>query len=56
MNEHKLTPEDMKQIAHLMAQRSLSSIGGGETIRATERYIETYNQVMNKLEEYNSKN
>ena len=39
-----------------MAQRNLSTIGGGEPIHATERYLETYNQIMDKLEEYNSKN
>lgn len=37
MSKHKLTPNEMKQIAHLMAQRNLSTIGGGEPIRATER-------------------
>lgn len=56
MTKHKLTPDEMKQIAHLMAQRNISTVGGGEPIRATEKYLETYNQVMDKLEDYNSTN
>lgn len=56
MSKHKLTPDEMKQIAHHISQRSLSTIGGGEYLRATEKYLETYNQVMDKLEEYNSTN
>ena len=54
MSKHKLTLDEMKQIAHLMAQRNISAVGSGEYIRATERYLETYNQVMDKLEEYSS--
>lgn len=56
MSKHKLTPDEMKQIAHLMAQRNISTVGSGEYTRATEIYLETYNQVMVKLEEYNSTN
>ena len=56
MKKHKLTLDEMKQIAHVISQRSLSTIGGGEYLRATEKYLETYNQVMDKLEEYNTKN
>ena len=40
MSKHKLTLDEMKQIAHLMAQRNISAVGSGEYIRATERYLE----------------
>ena len=56
MRKHKLTLDEMKQIAHVISQRSLSTIGCGEYLRATEEYLETYNHVMDKLEEYNSTN
>lgn len=56
MSKHKLTLDEMKQVAHLMAQRNISTVGGGEPIRATEKYLETYNKVIDKLEEYNSTN
>ena len=56
MSKHKLTPDEMKQIAHFISQRNVSShTSGGEVIRAAEHYLEAYNQVMDKLEEYNSK-
>ena len=55
MSKHKLTEEDMKQIAHYISQRSISTIGTGEVIRSAEQYLETYNKVMDKLEDYNSK-
>lgn len=57
MSKRKLTPDEMKQIAHFISQRSTTShTSGGEVIRATEHYLETYNKVMDKLEEYNSTN
>lgn len=56
MAQHKLTEEDMKQIAHYVSQRYTSShTSGGEYLRATEHYLEMYNKVMDKLEDYNSK-
>ena len=55
MNKHKLTPDEMKQVAHHMAQRSLSTIAPLMWDSATKQYLEIYNNVMDKLEEYNSK-
>lgn len=56
MAQHKLTEEDMKQIAHYVSQRYASAhTSGGEIIRATEHYLEAYNKTMDKLEDYNSK-
>ena len=56
MSKHKLTEEDMKQIAHHISQRKLSSSDiSGQPTRSTEQYLETYNDVMDKLEDYNSK-
>ena len=55
MTQHKLTEDDMKQIAHHISQRGLATVGTGEYLRATEKYLETYNKVMDKLEDYNSK-
>ena len=55
MSKHKLTSDEMKQIAHFISQRNVSSFtSGGEINRATELYLEAYNQVMDKLEAYNS--
>ena len=55
MNKHKLTPDEMKQVAHHMAQRSLSTIAPLMWDSATKQYLEIYNNVMVKLDEYNSK-
>ena len=55
MSKHKLTEEDMKQIAHYISQRKLSSDTSGQPILSTEQYLETYNTIMDKLEDYNSK-
>ena len=56
MKNHRLTPEEMKDVAHHIAQRSLSSIAPLKWADAVERYLEIYNQVMNQLEDYNAKN
>ncbi len=53
MKQYKLDESDRKQIAHLIAQRSLSSLGGLETDRALTKYLETYNNTMSKLDDYN---
>ena len=50
MAQHKLTEDDMRQIAHYVSQRYTSShTSGGEYLRATEHYLEMYNKVMDKL-------
>lgn len=56
MKNHRLTPEEMKDVAHLMAQRSLASLPPLKWDESTDRYLEVYNQVMDKLEDYNAKN
>ncbi len=58
MIKYKLTPDEIKQISHFITQRSImgdSSISAGEVNKATDQYLETYNQIRNKIEEYNIK-
>lgn len=54
MKQYKLSEEDTKQIAHHIAQRSLAHIAPGQPIRATEEYLKVYNEVMEKVVEYNN--
>lgn len=56
MSKHKLTPEEMKQIAHFISQRSIVHIANLQIRESTDKYLESYNQIMDKLEEYNSTN
>lgn len=53
MKQYPLTEEEKKQISHLIAQRSLSTIGGLESDRAIKQYLEYYNHTRNKLDDYN---
>lgn len=53
MKQHKLTEADMKQIAHHIAQRNISTIPTGMNNEATNEYLEAYNQVLEVLYNYN---
>lgn len=54
MKQHKITTDEMKQIAHHIAQRSLATIGPLETKRALAKYMETYNSILDELYSYNN--
>lgn len=54
MKQYRLTEEDGKQIAHHIAQRSLANIAPGQPIRATEEYLKVFNEVLEKVIEYNN--
>lgn len=56
MNKYKLDKDDMKKIAHYIAQRNAANVSNGEPKRMLEYYLEAYNITMDKLEEYNAKN
>lgn len=53
MKQHKLTEADMKQIAHYIAQRNISTVATGMCSEATNKYLEAYNQVLEELYNYN---
>lgn len=53
MKQHRIPDNEQKQIAHYIAQRSLATIGSGEPNRALDKYLETYNNILEKLNEYN---
>lgn len=54
MKQHRLSEDEQRNVAHFIAQRSLATIGSGETKRAIDKYIEIYNQTLDRLQEYNS--
>lgn len=51
MNTKYLNIDDKKHIAHFLAERSISHIAGLDTQRALEQYIETYNTVLETIEQ-----
>lgn len=55
MKQHRIPDNEQKQIAHYIAQRSLATIGSGEPNRALDKYLETYNNILEKLNDYNLK-
>lgn len=50
---HKLSLEDQKQIAHFIAQRSLATVGTDAPTQSADKYIQTFNTVINITEKYN---
>ena len=52
MNKHKLDASEIKEIAHFLTKRSIKS-ATGQPITALAEYLETYNNLINKMEEYN---
>lgn len=53
MNKHKLNQDEVKEIAHFITQRSITS-SRGEYIASLNEYLETYNLIIDKLEDYNN--
>lgn len=54
MKLYKLSESDMKQIANHIAQRSITTVTTGRCDEATDKYLETYNYVLEKLYNYNN--
>lgn len=57
MSKHRLSEENQKQIAHYITQRCINHLSNptpGEYLKTTQEYLEVYNSVMDKLEEYNT--
>lgn len=52
MNKHKLDQNEIKEIAHFITQRSITT-ERGKYLASIDEYLETYNQVVDKLEDYN---
>ena len=52
MNTHKLEHDEIKEIAHFLTKRSIKA-ETGQPITALAEYLETYNNLINKMEEYN---
>ncbi len=53
MKKFKLNEEDMKQIAHLFAKDTVSTIPPNMRNERLKKYIESYNNTMNDLILYN---
>lgn len=52
--KYNISENDQKIIAHFIAQRYASTVAPGCYNEATENYLEAYNNVLSKLEKYNS--
>ena len=55
MKQHGIPSNEIKHIAHIIAEKSISNIGPEEPIKSLEKYLETYNTVIAHIEEYNTK-
>lgn len=53
MSKHKLSQEEIKDIAHLLTRRSLTT-SPGEYFASLNEYLETYNKIIEELEKYNA--
>lgn len=53
MSRHKLSQEEMKEIAHFLTRRSLT-VSAGEYISSLNEYLEIYNRIIDELEKYNT--
>lgn len=54
MDKHKLEKDEIKEIAHFLTRRSIKT-ETGQPVTALTEYLETYNTLINKMEEYNKK-
>lgn len=54
MKLYKLSEAEMKQIANHIAQRAITTVATGRYNEATDKYLETYNYVLEKLYNYNN--
>lgn len=55
MKQHAMTEQEIKQVAHFLAQKSTATDAPGTPKLALTHYLETYNTVIEELYEYNSK-
>lgn len=56
MNSHKLNENEMQTIGHFIAQRCITGTNEAlplEISKSVNIYLETYNNVIEKLKEYN---
>ncbi len=53
MNKHKLSQEEIKEVAHFLTRRSLTA-SPGEYLSSLKEYLETYNRIIDELEKYNT--
>lgn len=53
MTQYKLSDSDQKQIAHFIAQRSIVTIAPGQPRKATEEYLEVFNDTLAQIRKYN---
>ena len=53
MSKRKLEKDEIKEIAHFLTKRSIKT-ETGRPITALTEYLDTYNQFIDRLEEYNS--
>ena len=52
MNNHKLDQDEIKEIAHFLTRRSITTSSGQPFASLTE-YLETYNKLIDEMEKYN---
>ena len=54
MEKQRGIPNDeVRHIAHVIAEKSIRNIGPEQPIQSAKKYIETYNKVIKYIEEYN---
>lgn len=53
MKQYRLSEEDQKQIAHFIAQRSITNIAPGQPRKATEEYLDVFNSTLEQIRNYN---
>ena len=52
MSKHKLTTDEMKEIADFLSKRSITA-EKGQISKSLAEYLESYNKLLDELEEYN---
>ena len=55
MKQYPMTEQEIKQVAHFLAQKRTSGDAPGNPKIALNHYLEAYNTVIEELYEYNSK-
>ena len=53
MKQYKISDNDQKQIAHFIAQKSITTIAPGQPRKATEEYLEVFNNTLEQIRKYN---
>ena len=54
MNQRGIPTNEMKHIAHVIAEKSIVALSE-QPITAVKKYLETYNDVIDYIEDYNIK-